>query len=342
MINDNLNRNILLVIVVIAFSVTPVLAESVNLDKPTYVYGDTIKVSGTISVVKGQFVGLQILNPSQSDIVTIDQFLPNGDGSFSKSYKAQGPKWKIDGTYTIKIVYGNQNYEKTFSFKKESTQTLKSPLSNSSSTSSPPTQKSPQGSVSLTESNDPKTWVKGFPDPHYSPKHYLDRYYNEQEFKNWFDNTFPDFTIEEVVIYHPTSITDFPDNERPPWYYVERYNNEEIFRDWFDSQFPYSSIYEVLGYPDSAFQKVPVWIKNNASWWASGMINDSDFLRGIEYMIQENIIIIAETPLSTNSVTEEVPTWVKNTARWWADDLIGENDFVKSIQFLVQNGIINV
>jgi len=87
---------------------------------------------------------------------------------------------------------------------------------------------------------------------------------------------------------------------------------------------------------------IPSWIKNNASWWASGLINDSDFLHGIEYMIKENIIMITELPQSANPVTEEIPTWVKNTARWWADDLIEENDFVKGIQFLVQNGIINV
>ncbi len=337
-----MNRFVLLVIILIAFTVTPVLAESISLDKQSYVYGETINVSGKISVVKGQFVGLQILDPSKSDIVTIDQFLPNPDGSFSKSYKVQGPKWKIDGIYTIKIVYGDQNFEKTFSFNKEITQTSKSPSNNSGSTSSLENQKSSQGTEYLPEVDDPKTRVMGFPDPHFSPKYYLDRYHNEQEFKNWFDNTFPEFAIEQVVRYPSTHIAGFPDNENSPWYYVERYNNEEIYRDWFDSQFPHSSIYEVLGYPDSAFQKVPIWIKNNASWWASGLINDSDFLHGIEYMIKENIIMITELPQPTNPVTEEIPTWVKNTARWWADDLIEENDFVKGIQFLVQNGIINV
>jgi hypothetical protein len=337
-----LNRFVLLVIILIVFTVTPVLAESVSLDKQSYVYGDIIKISGKISVVKGQFVGLQILNPSKSDIVTIDQFLPNNDGSFSKSYKGQGPKWKIDGIYTIKIVYGDQTYEKTFSFKKEIAQTSENPSNSSGSAPITPNQQYSQETVSTTELDDPKTRVSGFPDPHNSPKNYLDRYYNEQEFKNWFDNTFPGFTIEQVVRYPSTHITDFPDNELSPWYYVERYNNEEIFRDWFDSQFPHSSIDEILGYPDSAFQKVPIWIKNNAKWWASGLINDSDFLNGIEYMIKENIIIITELPQSTNSISEEIPSWVKNTARWWADDLIEENDFVKGIQFLVQNGIISV
>ena len=35
---------------------------------------------------------------------------------------------------------------------------------------------------------------------------------------------------------------------------------------------------------------IPVWIKNNADWWASDTISDSDFLYGIKYLVESNII----------------------------------------------------
>ena len=36
--------------------------------------------------------------------------------------------------------------------------------------------------------------------------------------------------------------------------------------------------------------KVPSWIKNNAGWWADGTIDESTFLNGLEYLVQNGII----------------------------------------------------
>ena len=36
--------------------------------------------------------------------------------------------------------------------------------------------------------------------------------------------------------------------------------------------------------------KVPSWIKNNAGWWADGTIDESTFLSGLEYLVQNRII----------------------------------------------------
>ena len=37
-------------------------------------------------------------------------------------------------------------------------------------------------------------------------------------------------------------------------------------------------------------EKIPDWIKNNAKWWADGMISEDDFLKGITYMVEKGII----------------------------------------------------
>ena len=37
---------------------------------------------------------------------------------------------------------------------------------------------------------------------------------------------------------------------------------------------------------------IPAWIKNNAGWWATDQIDDSAFLKGIQYLVQNGIIVI--------------------------------------------------
>lgn len=343
----------LTVLIVLMFSCSlfflPVSAAAISVDKQKYLLGDTVKVSGSMPYAEGHFVGLQILNPSKSDIVMIDQFLPQNDGSFSKSYKAQGTKWNTSGVYTIKIVYNDQVYEKTFQFEKESADESAQKTSTSPKTSTAPktsTETQTNTTPKTTKSNevvsaDPKFWVNGFPDPSKSPTYYQERYENEPEYRDWFKKTFPGRSLSEIVSYPASHIAGFPDNAKSPWHYVDRYNNEESYRDWFDSQFPTQSIYDVLGYPESFFQKVPNWVKNNAKWWSSGLIPDEDFLAGIKYLLDEKIVLV-NVAESESAKTQKVPQWIKNTSEWWADGQIGENEFLKGIEFLIANGIIRV
>jgi len=38
-----------------------------------------------------------------------------------------------------------------------------------------------------------------FVDPNKDPLHYINRYYKEKKYKEWFDRNYPDWTIEEAV-----------------------------------------------------------------------------------------------------------------------------------------------
>jgi len=89
--------------------------------------------------------------------------------------------------------------------------------------------------------------------------------------------------------------------------------------------------------------QIPDWIRNNAEWWAQGLIGDSDFVSGIQYLIKEGIMQIPETTQGTTAGgAEEIPSWIKNNADWWAQGLITDDDFVKGIQYLIENGIMGV
>lgn len=84
--------------------------------------------------------------------------------------------------------------------------------------------------------------------------------------------------------------------------------------------------------------EIPSWIKNNAQWWYEGKITDFDFTKGIQYLIQSQIIILPEN--STVIKENKIPSWVKNDAGWWANGIVSDNEFVAGIQYLVSSGII--
>ncbi len=103
--------------------------------------------------------------------------------------------------------------------------------------------------------------------------------------------------------------------------------------------------------PNSLAQEdaqIPDWIKNVAGWWANGEISENEFLAGIEYLINNNIILLDFIPCSiktesqTISSAKLVPDWVKNNAKWWSEDLIEDTDFVNGIEYLIKKQIIGI
>ncbi|MDE1829425.1 MAG: Ig-like domain repeat protein, partial [Thaumarchaeota archaeon] len=87
---------------------------------------------------------------------------------------------------------------------------------------------------------------------------------------------------------------------------------------------------------------IPSWVKNNAKWWSQGTVSDSDFTQGIQYLIQQKIIVIPQTTAVSSLSTNQIPPWVKGVAGWWADGKISDSEFVRGIQFLIQAGVIKV
>ncbi len=85
--------------------------------------------------------------------------------------------------------------------------------------------------------------------------------------------------------------------------------------------------------------EIPNWIKNNAKWWSEGVIEDTDFIQGVQYLVKEGIIKVSSAKGSGSS-SGAIPSWIKNNAKWWADGQISDGDFVKGIQFMIENGII--
>ena len=110
-------------------------------------------------------------------------------------------------------------------------------------------------------------------------------------------------------------------------------------------------------------QGVPDWVKNTAGWWAAdaisetefvnaiaylikvgiisiesskspeliaemwvnGLINDDEFLRNVDDLIEKEIITIQSDSITN---TSDLPDWLVNNAGWWAARIFTNSDFV--------------
>jgi len=94
---------------------------TLSTDSSSYEKGTTIEVSGLISdydvsdPLKVYQITLRVVDP-KNNIVTVSQFDPNDDGTFSTSINSDGPTWKFDGDYVIMLNYGDLKATYTFAF----------------------------------------------------------------------------------------------------------------------------------------------------------------------------------------------------------------------------------
>ena len=86
--------------------------------------------------------------------------------------------------------------------------------------------------------------------------------------------------------------------------------------------------------------ELPDWVKNNARYWSSDTLSDSNFIDGLKYLVDEGILIEFDTHPSISE--QELPDWVKNNAQWWVNGQISDEDFIESVQYLIKKGIIRI
>ena len=73
----------------------------------------------------------------------------------------------------------------------------------------------------------------------------------------------------------------------------------------------------LVSMPNSSAQEdtqIPGWIKDVAGWWADDQISEKEFLNGIEYLINNNIITLHFVPChdvqnETGWTSQSVPNW---------------------------------
>jgi hypothetical protein len=61
--------------------------------------------------------------------------------------------------------------------------------------------------------------------------------------------------------------------------------------------------------------KIPSWVKNNAGWWADGIIEDTAFINGIQYMVDNLMITIPEQSTSNSLKVEPSQSYLPEHSR---------------------------
>jgi len=69
-------------------------------------------------------------------------------------------------------------------------------------------------------------------------------------------------------------------------------------------KFPYNEVEKPEVFTLNIPQTVPTWIKNTAGWWATDKIPDEEFLKGINFLIDNGLLVI-ELPDSQKLTEEE-------------------------------------
>jgi len=85
--------------------------------------------------------------------------------------------------------------------------------------------------------------------------------------------------------------------------------------------------------------KIPQWIKVNAEWWTTNQISDSEFLKGIDFLFEKQIISVPERDVVSESQWN-IPSWVKISTEWWTTNQISDDEFLNMIENLIKRKII--
>ncbi|MGH1566742.1 MAG: peptidase [Nitrosopumilus sp.] len=87
---------------------------------------------------------------------------------------------------------------------------------------------------------------------------------------------------------------------------------------------------------DVLSENIPSWVRDSAKQWSSSTMSDSEFINGIKYLLEDDVII----PSSEQSSERLIPSWIKNSTKWWTENEISDEDYIQLIQYLVKKNII--
>jgi len=93
---------------------------------------------------------------------------------------------------------------------------------------------------------------------------------------------------------------------------------------------------------DSGNVVIPIWITEFSKYWYNGAISDLEFANGIEFLINEGIIVVPQTQSQETINEVKIPDWVKRSTGWWIDGLVSDREYASALEYLIKVGIIIV
>jgi len=328
----------LFLILILSFSLQSAFGEesliTIDTDKENYLLGDIIHVSGYVDEIRfGSEVNLMLVSPN-GDIALLKNLIVDGGKKFSTDIVVNTSILKSSGDYTILASYGPENG-------------------------------SDKITLSFLQSKNPH----GFAEPQKNILLNFDFVKpTKKEIQEHVDYKIT-VSQKDVDVYGTTSITHSSTGSVSLPIMIGEMQSYEVLIEVHGILFQQSSVetasFKIMSGsktiqseltskdtlkinlainrdPSPEPKVVPDWVKNNAKWWAMGLIEDETFVNSVSYLIQNKIVDIPDLPYPASWMDKNVPSWVKNNASWWADDLVQEDDFIKGLKFLVEKGVIQI
>lgn len=256
-------------------------------NKQSYVTGDTISISGTISSLgASNSAVLQVYNPFNV-LVQIGTINVASDGTFHDTIKAEGQSWQNDGSYQIKVLYVSTPILATATANIDFKATQNPQTSQSSSPVTTP-QSSPQQSSSSqpsssnsqtqsTQSANTQNTTQTITQSNQTPieEQIQQRIALANKLKQQLDQG----TATEIPFWVKDTARKWHDGI---------VNNAEFSKDI--QYFISSGLVKENVKPSYTFDHIPSWVKQLTNWWAQGLVQDDDYVHSIQFLLDENII----------------------------------------------------
>ena len=197
-----------LMLILLISTVVPAYAAvtSFHTDRTFYVKGDQISISGIVDAESTGIVSI-VFRDSNNKFVLLTQAFIQPDNTFKKDITTE-LKFTDHGIHNATAFIFNLTKGKTVSFDFSMDGSIPIPSITKILTSESPVEtgdsisnenESKPKIIPETFSENEESELPDFVDPEKGPQYYLDRYYNEPTYQDWFDRNYPDLTIEEAV-----------------------------------------------------------------------------------------------------------------------------------------------
>jgi len=187
-----------MILLLIVSSITPVFAEvtSLQINPESFFNKDQIQFSGTVEKESNGLVTV-VIRDFNDEFIMLTHAQVNPDYSFKKVIKIED-RFSEPGMYNATGFILNMTKGVTVNFE-VSSNSIQLDTNEEQNTELV----KEISSITLSQKEMQKikitTGIAAFVDPSKDPQHYIDRYYNEESYKSWFDKNYPKLTIEQAV-----------------------------------------------------------------------------------------------------------------------------------------------
>lgn len=87
--------------------------------------------------------------------------------------------------------------------------------------------------------------------------------------------------------------------------------------------------------------QIPLWVKQPTKFWIEDSIDDKTYAETIGFLIQERIVKVPISKISSYYEVE-IPIWIKTNAKYWVEGNISDDEYSIMLQWLINRGIIKI